>query len=133
LPDGIFSNPKAHFGKILESLIMEGVRIFYGHLAYFKVNWKILWPFGTFCINLVFSPFWYVVPRKIWQPCSQRKEEEDVWFWGYIHFPNAHYIPTIKVQKILERRKRHNIQFVYFHSATSVLTCNCLPATVFDV
>jgi hypothetical protein len=26
---------------------------------------------GLFCGTLVyFSPFWYVVPRKIWQPCS---------------------------------------------------------------
>jgi hypothetical protein len=29
----------------------------------------ILWTFGIFCDNLVyFSPFWHVVPRKIWQP-----------------------------------------------------------------
>jgi hypothetical protein len=30
-----------------------------------------IWPIGTFCGQLVyFSPFWYVVPRKIWQPCT---------------------------------------------------------------
>jgi hypothetical protein len=29
----------------------------------------ILWPFGTISGQLVyFSPFWYVVQRKIWQP-----------------------------------------------------------------
>jgi hypothetical protein len=33
--------------------------------------WDILWPFGTFCIHLVhFFPFWYHVPRKIWQPLA---------------------------------------------------------------
>jgi hypothetical protein len=26
----------------------------------------ILWPFG------IFSPFWYVVWRNIWQPCSNQ-------------------------------------------------------------
>jgi hypothetical protein len=32
--------------------------------------WYILWPFDTFHGHLVyFSPFWYVVPWKIWQPC----------------------------------------------------------------
>jgi hypothetical protein len=31
-----------------------------------------LWPFGTFYGYLVyFSPFWYVVPRRIWQPWSR--------------------------------------------------------------
>jgi hypothetical protein len=31
---------------------------------------NILWPFGIFCGHLVyFSPFWYFVPRKIWQLC----------------------------------------------------------------
>jgi hypothetical protein len=38
-------------------------------LVYFTAIWYILWTFGTFCIYLVhFSPFWYIVPRKIWQP-----------------------------------------------------------------
>jgi hypothetical protein len=37
-----------------------------GYLVYFVVIWSILWLFG------VFFPFWYLVPRKIWQPCSER-------------------------------------------------------------
>jgi hypothetical protein len=50
---------------------MEGAGIFYGHLIYFKALWYaytyysqlvFLWLFG------IFLPFWYVVPRKIWQP-----------------------------------------------------------------
>jgi hypothetical protein len=36
--------------------------IFYGHLVYFVAIWCILLLFG------IFFPFWYVVPRKIWQP-----------------------------------------------------------------
>jgi hypothetical protein len=42
-------------------------------LVYISVILYILWPFGIFCGNLVyFSPFWYIVARKIWQPCSEQ-------------------------------------------------------------
>jgi hypothetical protein len=51
-------------------------------------EWKVLylsWPFGILCGHLLdfkaicyilwtsvaLSPFWYIVPRKIWQPCDQ--------------------------------------------------------------
>jgi hypothetical protein len=40
-------------------------------LVYFMNTWSIygLLSFGTAIGNLVyFSPFWYFVPRKIWQP-----------------------------------------------------------------
>jgi hypothetical protein len=49
---------------------MEDVGIFYEHLVNFTANWYILWTFGIICGILVyiFSPFWCVVPRKIWQP-----------------------------------------------------------------
>jgi hypothetical protein len=51
---------------------MEDVGIFYGHLVYSTAIWSILRPFGIFyCYLEYFSLFWYVVPRKIWQPCSQ--------------------------------------------------------------
>jgi hypothetical protein len=50
--------------------------LFSGHLVFlvYLVSiwsfWYILWPFGTFYGYLVCSfPFWFVVPRKIWQPC----------------------------------------------------------------
>jgi hypothetical protein len=52
LPDGIFSNQKSQFGKILKGLAMEDVGIlmaflsilrpngiFYSHLVHFVVNW----------------------------------------------------------------------------------------------
>jgi hypothetical protein len=71
LPDGVFSNQKSQFGKILEGLRMETVGVFYSHLdctyyallVYFMV-------ISLFCGNLVwFSPIWFIVSRKIWQPC----------------------------------------------------------------
>jgi hypothetical protein len=60
-PDGLFSNPKSQFGKILERLRLETVNIFYGHyvwpsghhvwplqtLGYFMNIWYILCSFGT--------------------------------------------------------------------------------------
>jgi hypothetical protein len=72
LPDGFFSNQKSQFGYILEGPRLENVDTFYGHLEYFTDIWDILGPFGTFCDNLVhFFQFWYVVSRKLWQPCCQ--------------------------------------------------------------
>jgi hypothetical protein len=48
---------------------MEDVGTFYGHLVHFTHFCYILWTFGRVRGNLVyFSPFWYFVPRKIWQP-----------------------------------------------------------------
>jgi hypothetical protein len=50
---------------------MENDGIFYVNLVYFTAIGNTLWPFGIFWGHLIyFSPFWYVVPRKIWQPCS---------------------------------------------------------------
>jgi hypothetical protein len=50
--------------------------------VYFGDIWSNLQPSGLLhrhLVNLVviwynFSPFWYVVPRKIWQPCSVHKK-----------------------------------------------------------
>jgi hypothetical protein len=51
---------------------MEHVGIFHGNLKYFMVTWNILWPFGIFYGDLwscgTFPLFWYIAPRKIWQP-----------------------------------------------------------------
>jgi hypothetical protein len=45
--------------------------------VYFMATWSLLKLFGIFCDHLVylwlfgiFFPFWYVVQRKIWQPCT---------------------------------------------------------------
>jgi hypothetical protein len=55
LPDGIFSNRKSKSGYLPDELAMEDFDIFYGHLVYFMVIWY-------------FFQFWFVMPRKIWQP-----------------------------------------------------------------
>jgi hypothetical protein len=49
---------------------MEDVGIVYVLWVYFTDIWYILWLFG------IFSPFWYVVPRKIWQPWSQASKND---------------------------------------------------------
>jgi hypothetical protein len=55
------------------------VYIFYGHLVHFTAIWYILWPFANYKICIlwsfgigIFLSFWYVVPRKIWQPWCRR-------------------------------------------------------------
>jgi hypothetical protein len=69
LPDGC--KPKSQFGYI-SGLGMENVGMLLGQLEHF-------WPYGTVYIHFVyayilwsfgqFSPFWYIVPRNIWQLC----------------------------------------------------------------
>jgi hypothetical protein len=69
LPDGVFSNKKSRFGYIFGGLAKKNLGIFYDHLVHFTAIENILWPFGIFCGHSVyFSPFWYFVPRIIWQP-----------------------------------------------------------------
>jgi hypothetical protein len=53
LPDGLFSNQKSQFGKILEGLRMEKVCLFYDHLEYFAAIWYNIWPFCIVCCHLV--------------------------------------------------------------------------------
>jgi hypothetical protein len=49
---------------------MENFGIFYDHLEHFMAILCNLWPFCIDCGHMVyFSPFWSVVPRKIWQSC----------------------------------------------------------------
>jgi hypothetical protein len=47
---------------------MDDVGIFYSHLVYFVAILSIFLKFD------VFSPFWYVVSRKIWQPWTGDKK-----------------------------------------------------------
>jgi hypothetical protein len=42
LPDGLFSNQKAKYGKNFQGLILENADIFYSHLEYFMDIWDIL-------------------------------------------------------------------------------------------
>jgi hypothetical protein len=49
---------------------MQDVGILYGHLVYFTAIWSILYIWYISCLLgyfVQFFPFWYIVPRKIWQ------------------------------------------------------------------
>jgi hypothetical protein len=68
LPDGILSSQKFQIWVSFGGLPMECAGIFYVHLVYFSAIGYILWVFGIFSGNLEnYFPFWYVIPRKIWQ------------------------------------------------------------------
>jgi hypothetical protein len=56
----------------MEGIAMEDVGVFYGDLGSFTANWYYAGPFGLNYGYLVhFPPFWYILPSKIWQPCSE--------------------------------------------------------------
>jgi hypothetical protein len=58
-----FRTKNPHIGQILEGFAMVDVD------KNLMAIWPIFRPFGKFYGYLVyFSPFWYVVPIKIWQP-----------------------------------------------------------------
>jgi hypothetical protein len=74
-----FANPKSRFGKILEGLATEVVGILYGHWSIIKLFDIVCGYFGIFYDYLVnFFPFWYVVPRKIWQPRLEYERPQDL-------------------------------------------------------
>jgi hypothetical protein len=67
-----FQTKNPNFGEILEGLAMENLGIFYDHMVYFTAIRNILRPFGIFYDHLLYiSPFWYFVPKKIWQPWNE--------------------------------------------------------------
>jgi hypothetical protein len=62
LPDAIFFAIWVHFGSAME---WKKVVILFRHLIHFR-------PFGNLvAIWYIFSPFLYIVSRKIWQPCLE--------------------------------------------------------------
>jgi hypothetical protein len=65
-----FQTKNPFFGKFWRVLQLKMLLYFMAIWSYpFKSIWYTLWPFGMFYGYLVyFSPFWYVVPKKIWQP-----------------------------------------------------------------
>jgi hypothetical protein len=67
-----FQTKSPKLGKFWRALQWKmTVCIFYGHLVQFTVFCYILWTFGIVRVNLVnFSLFWYLEPRKVWQPWS---------------------------------------------------------------
>jgi hypothetical protein len=61
-----FQTKNPNLGKIVDGLAMERVGLFYGHLVCLKL-------FGIFYghLGIHFMVIWYVVSRKIWQPCLE--------------------------------------------------------------
>jgi hypothetical protein len=58
---------------------MEDVGIFYDIWSIFMAIMYIVWPFGKkyfVLILYIYFPFWYVAPRKIWQPCVDSCREK---------------------------------------------------------
>jgi hypothetical protein len=100
LPDGLLSDQKLESGHILESLAMQDVGVFYGHLVYFMDIWYILQLFDIFyghllyfvvCSFVHFSQFWYFVPINIWQPCRALLN----WFRGLKNFSASPFRETV--------------------------------------
>jgi hypothetical protein len=55
---------------------MERFGIVFVYLDYIMAIWYILWPFGKLVAIWYIPPFWYIVSRKIWQPCTKIQREE---------------------------------------------------------
>jgi hypothetical protein len=73
LPDGIFSKPKIPILVISGRSCNGRYWYIYGRLVHFPAIWYILCPFTCYMLwsfGAHFSSFWYVAPRKIWQPWS---------------------------------------------------------------
>jgi hypothetical protein len=69
LPDGLFSN-RPIFGKIWWALEWK-MLLYFWPFVIFDGHFGII--YGRLVYAVVFGnffPFWYVSPRKIWQPCS---------------------------------------------------------------
>jgi hypothetical protein len=61
-----FQTKNPNLGKFRKMLVyFVAMRSIFRTFGIFLEIWDILWSFG------IFSPFWYVVPRKVWQPCIQ--------------------------------------------------------------
>jgi hypothetical protein len=68
-----FQTKNPDLGKFLRVLQWK-MSVYYMSIVYFTATWYILRTFGIFCGYLVyFFPFWYVIPRKIWQPWLEHK------------------------------------------------------------
>jgi hypothetical protein len=55
--------------------LCKAVKIYFGHLVYYIFGNLVFSPFLLYVFygNLIiwyFSPFWYILSIKIWQPCT---------------------------------------------------------------
>jgi hypothetical protein len=83
--------------------------MFYGQLVYFMVVWSILWQFRLFYGNLVFFAFWYVFPRKIWQPWSRNDHAQ---YLGNGTIITKEYRPTeVRHFKVRQNKRLESYEF----------------------
>jgi hypothetical protein len=111
LPDGTFSNKKCQFWVN-----------FKGPCSW--RCWYFLWPLGLCNVTSIlfgilcgfkmpfsiFSPFWYVVPRKIWQPCFPLMSYSEGWQIFGSNLPKRKWFerPTpILGRSKMSKQKRH--------------------------
>jgi hypothetical protein len=84
-------------------------------LVYFMTIWSILRPLEIFYGHLVyFSPFWYFVPRKIWQPYLAQRTNQSLFFAGKNVKKCAHGFYSEKVFF-------YKAWDVFFHSVASII------------
>jgi hypothetical protein len=77
--------------------ILRRFGLFYGLLIYLIVIWYVLWPAALPCCYLLyFSTFWYIVPRKIWQP------------WPRLKIGSSWTATQRRSGKLVSRRKNFN-------------------------
>jgi hypothetical protein len=71
---------------------LENAGSFYGHLEYIMTNWYIIWQFVNLVFLVYFSPFCYIVSRKIWQP-----------YWVHIHACTYAHVYALHIKNSEER------------------------------
>jgi hypothetical protein len=80
LPDGFFQTKNPKLGKFRWVLQWKMMVYFMDTWVHFTVFCFILWTFGIVRRNLAYiSPFWYFVPRKIWQPWFHARNRKDIY------------------------------------------------------
>jgi hypothetical protein len=100
--------------------------IYYGHLINVMAIWYILWPFDKCYGHLVyflviwyiFPRCWYIVPRKIWQPCARVQN------FAYVRSIHFHCIQpkTFPALFYLGRETRTHLKKSSYDSKMSKLT-----------
>jgi hypothetical protein len=63
----------------MEGLGMGDVAIFYGHLVYFTYGnmvYVVAIRYMIGSLGIFFPQFWYVAPRKVWQPWLEHGQSQ---------------------------------------------------------
>jgi hypothetical protein len=77
---------------------MENAGIFLSTRNNFTTICYSLWPFGNFVVSWnIFSSFWKIKPRKIWQPCASGQKNRN----------------TVAVNDLSGQKRRPNLPFSF--------------------